>query len=173
MKKFTIPSLLLAVTLQAQVLISPIESMQENFGPDATISKKNILLTNDKFAKIQKNAQLKMDTKIYRIFNATKGDKTLGYGILVNRKVRSNNAVILYIIENDILKSMDIIAFNEPLEYVPSQTWKEQFNNTPTSSYLQLNREIPTITGATLSARSITDGSRIAFSIYNTLLKGK
>lgn len=173
MKKITTLLLLLGAILQAQILLSPIESMQENFGSDAIIVKKNILLTNDKFAKVQKNAQLNMDTKIYRTFSAKKGDKILGYGILVSRKVRANNAVILYIIENDTLKSIDVIAFNEPLEYVPSETWKDQFNNTPTENYLQLNREIPTITGATLSARSITDGSRVAFALYNTLLKGE
>jgi len=35
------------------------------------------------------------------------------------------------------------------------------------------SRDIPTITGATLSARSVTDASRIAFAIYHELLKGK
>jgi hypothetical protein len=173
MKKFTILLLVLGVTLQAQILISPIDAMKENFGTDATITKKNILLTNAKFKEVQKNAQLKMDTKIYRTFSAKKNNLLLGYGILINRKVRSKNTVVLYMIEDEKLKSMDIIAFNEPLEYVPSETWKEQFNNTSTSKYLQLNKDIPTITGATLSARSITDGSRLAFSLYNTLLKGK
>ncbi|MEA2073441.1 MAG: FMN-binding protein [Campylobacterota bacterium] len=173
MNRLIIPLLLLGMTLQAQILISPIDSMKENFGKEAEISKKNILLSKSNAKKVQKDARLKLDTKIYRIFSAKKGEQLLGYGILINRKVRSKNAVILYIIENDKLTSIDIIAFNEPLEYIPSNTWKEQFNNTSTSNYLQLNRDIPTITGATLSARSITDGSRLAFSLYNTLLKGK
>jgi len=173
MKKIIVLLLCLGVVLQAQILISPIDAMKESFGSGATISKKNILISNAKYKEVQKNAQLKLDTKIYRIFSAKKDDKVLGYGILVSRKVRSKNAVVLYIIENEKLKSMDVIAFNEPLEYVPSKTWQEQFNNTQTTNYLQLNREIPTITGATLSARSITDGSRVAFSLYNTLLKDK
>jgi len=173
MKKLTSLLLLLGVTLQAQILLSPIESMKESFGADSQVSKKNILLSNAKAQKIQKAAQLKLDTKIYRVYSAKKDEKTLGYGILINRKVRSKNAVILYIIKNATLVSMNIIAFNEPLEYVPSKTWKEQFTNTPTSKYLQLNRDIPTITGATLSARSITEGSRLAFALYNTLLQEK
>ncbi|MEA1983767.1 MAG: FMN-binding protein [Campylobacterota bacterium] len=173
MKTLILLAALLYSSLQAQILISPIDSMKESFGIDSQISKKNILLSKSKFQKVQKNAQLKLDTKIYRIFNATRDDKVLGYGVLVNRKVRSKNTVVLYIIKDDTLQSMDIVAFNEPLEYIPSKTWNEQFNNTPTSQMLQLNRDIPTITGATMSARSITDGSRIAFALYNTLLKGK
>lgn len=166
-------SLLFLFTLQAQILISPIDAMREGFGSDTEVSKKNILLSNAKAKIVQKNAKLKLDTKIYRVFSAKKDNRLLGYGILINRKVRSKNAVVLYMIKDEILTNMEIIAFNEPLEYIPSKRWKEQFENRPTSKYLQLNREIPTITGATLSARSITDGSRLAFSLYNTLLKGK
>ena len=173
MKKFTLLLLLTLLSLQAQILTSPIDAMKENYGADIEVSKKNYLLHSDEADKVQKLAQLKLDTKIYRIYTAKKGDKILGYGVLVSRKVRSNTAVVLYTIHDDTLQTIDIIAFNEPLEYVPTQTWQEQFNNVATDNYLQLNREIPTITGATLSARSITDGSRLAFALYNTLLKGK
>ena len=38
---------------------------------------------------------------------------------------------------------------------------------------LRLNRDIPSITGATMSARSVVESSRIAFAVYNELVKGK
>lgn len=147
--------------------------MKENYSPTAKITKKNILLSSEKFQKIQKNARVKLQTKIYRIYTATENGKVLGYGILVNNKVRSKNAVILYLISNNTLKGIEIIAFNEPAEYIPSKTWASQFKDIPTDKMLQLSRDIPTITGATLSARSVTDASRIAFALYNELLKGK
>jgi len=159
--------------LSAKILISPIDAMKENYSPTATITKKNVLLPSQKFKKIQKNAKVKLQTKIYRIYTAMENGKVLGYGILVNSKVRSKNAVILYFISNNVLKGIEIIAFNEPAEYIPSKPWTSQFKDLPTDKMLKLSREIPTITGATLSARSVTDGSRIAFAIYNELLKGK
>ena len=80
----------------------------------------------------------------------------------------------LYIISKDsILKSIEIIAFNEPAEYIPSKTWISQFENVDTSKRLRVGKEIPTITGATMSARSIVDGSRIALAFYDEMLKGK
>lgn len=160
-------------SLSAKILISPIDAMKENYSPTATITKKNILLSSKKFKKIQANAKVKMQTKIYRIYTAIENGKVLGYGILINNKVRSKNAVIMYLIANNTLKGIEIIAFNEPAEYIPSKTWSSQFKNIPTDKMLQLSRDIPTITGATLSARSVTDGSRIAFALYNELLKGK
>lgn len=160
-------------SLSAKILISPIDAMKENYSPTATITKKNILLSSEKFKKIQANAKVKMQTKIYRIYTAIENGKVLGYGILINNKVRSKNAVVMYLISNNTLKGIEIIAFNEPAEYIPSKTWSSQFKNIPTDKMLQLSRDIPTITGATLSARSVTDGSRIAFALYNELLKGK
>ncbi len=171
MKTLLLIFLLLLSNLSAQVLISPFEAMQANYGYDTQIAKKNILLSNAKFIKIQKDAQTKLDTKIYRIYTAKRGDILIGYGILINRKVRSKNAVTLYMIHAHKLQSIEIIAFNEPLEYLPTNSWQAQFKNSDTATSLILNKEIPTITGATLSAKSITEGSRVAFALYNELLK--
>jgi len=167
----TLLALSLVTQLQAQLLVSPIDAMKESYGSDATISKKNILLTKDKFANIQKNARVKLETKIYRIFTAKKDEKVLGYGVLINKKVRSKNAVVLYFIADNTLKSIEIVAFNEPREYIPTKKWNSQFEGIKTDTKLELNRDIPSISGATLSARSVTDGSRVAFALYNELLK--
>jgi len=173
MTKIILFILLLLSSSHAKVLISPLEAMQETYGINATITKKNILLSNAKFTNIQKNAKTKLDTKIYRIFTAKQDDKILGYGILVSRKVRSKNAVVLYFIKDDKLKGVEIIAFNEAIEYITSETWNKQFEGIPTDKMLQLNRDIQSISGATMSARSVLEGSRVAFAVYNELLKGK
>ncbi len=176
MKHFFISLALLLVLpniLSAKVLLSPIDAMKENYSKTAQISKKNILLSGAQFKKIQQMAKTKLTTKIYRIYIAKEAGKTLGYGILINKKVRSKNAVVMYLISHNKLLGIEIIAFNEPHEYIPSKTWTQQFQNLPTDKMLHLSREIPTITGATLSARSVTDGSRIAFALYNELLKEK
>ena len=166
--------LLLASPLCAKMITSPIDAMTSGFGTKAKVSKKNILLTSAQAKKISKDAKAKLKSKIFRVFKATDGEKVLGYGVLVNRKVRSKNAVVLYIIDKSyVLKSIEIIAFNEPMEYIPSKTWIAQFENVATTSRLRVGKEIPTITGATLSARSIVDGSRIAFAFYDEMLKGK
>jgi hypothetical protein len=166
--------ILLALPLSASLLISPIDAMHQSYGTDSKIIKENVLLTKAKVEKIEQDAKVKLDEKIIRIFTASKNGETLGFGILVNRKVRSKNAVVLYMISADsLLKSIEIIAFNEPMEYIPSKNWMLQFENVKTDKMLRVAKEIPTITGATMSARSIVDGSRVAFALYNEMLKGK
>ncbi|QOP43738.1 FMN-binding protein [Sulfurimonas sediminis] len=173
MKYISLFILLLTQQLSAQLLVSPIDAMKENFDRNATITKKNILLTHDKFKTIQKNAGVKLTTKIYRVYIAKKNGKILGYGVLVNRKVRSKNAVTLYFFKDSVLQGIEVIAFNETLEYLPPKRWTQQFENRKTDKVLKLNREITNISGATMSAKSLTDGSRIAFAIYNMLYKDK
>ncbi|WP_324170615.1 FMN-binding protein [Sulfurimonas sp.] len=164
--------IILVLPLSAKILISPIDAMKQSFGASAKIVKKNIVLKNKEVKIIQKTSKVKLKTKIFRTYKASKNGKNLGYGILINKKVRSKNGVILYIIsKNNILKSIEIIAFNEPHEYIPSKKWISQFKDIKTDEQLRVGRQIPTITGATMSARSITDGSRVAFAIYHELLK--
>lgn len=163
-----------ALPLSAKILISPLDAMKQSYTNEAVIVKKNILLSKVQASKIEKAARTKLSSKIFRVFKATKDSKLLGYGILINKKVRSKNAVVIYFISNEsLLKSIEIIAFNEPLEYLPSEKWNSQFENIRTDKMLRVSKEIPTITGATLSARSITDGSRVAFTFYNEVLKDK
>jgi len=172
MKTLLLLSLLFGAAF-AKVLVSPVEAMQENFSPDAKIVKKNILLHSKQAHAIQNRAKVKLSTKIYRTYKALNNGKVEGYGILINKKVRSKNAVVLYIIKDDVLTDIEIIAFNEPAEFMPTKGWLEQFKARPTDKNLTLNRDIPTVTGATLSARVVTDGSRVAFALYNEVLQGK
>lgn len=172
MKTTILIILILASAIEAKVLISPIDAMKSCYGQDTKIGKKNIMLKRGIAKKVMKKAQVKLKSKIFKIFIAKKNTQIVGYGILINRKVRSKNAVVLYMIDiSSKLKAMEIIAFNEPTEYLPSKKWEEQFKDVETSQKLQLNKNISTITGATMTARTITDGSRLAFAFYEEMLK--
>ena len=159
--------------LQAKVFIKPIEAMKENYPTSTQIIREKKALSSATIKKLQKDAHTKLSSKNYEIYQAKKENQTLGYGILINKKVRSKNAVVLYFIAKDELLGIEIIAFNEPLEYLPNKAWQEKFKDKKTDTMLQLGKDIPTITGATLSAKSVLDGSRIAFALYNELIKGK
>ena len=168
-KYFTI-ILLLPILLQAKMLISPFDVMKAEFSDKATIVKKNTLLTKKQASKVQAISQVKLSTKIYRTFSATLDAKIVGYGILVSQKVRSKKAALLYLfsLEGEMLGS-EIIAFNEPPEFIPSKKWLSQFENTTDKDTLRIGKDIPTITGATMSARSVADSARIARALFSVL----
>lgn len=159
--------LLLSFNLQAQLLISPFDAMKLSFDNQDKIEKQNILLTSDEAKNVEKKAQSKLKTKIYKIFKASKEGQVLGYGILVLHKVRSKDAAILSIISPEgVLKSIEIIAFNEAMEWLPPQSWTQVLQNKKLTPRLKLGKDVPSITSATLSARSAVHAARIALSIF-------
>ena len=164
--------LLLSINIQAQLLLSPFDAMTLHFSQEAKIEKNNILLTTDEAKSVSKLAKSKLKTKIYKTFRATKDGELLGWGILVLHKVRSKDTAILSIISpNGTLKTIEIIAFNEPIEYLPSKSWIEVLNNKTLNPDLALGKDIPSITAATMSARAATMSARIALSIFEIKFK--
>jgi len=170
MKKLSLTLLFLS-SLHAQLILSPFEALKMNFNENIVIQKKSILISKAQAKEVQQRAKVKLNTKIYKTFKVTQDDKLLGYGILVIQKVRTKTSAILSIITPDgILKAIEIVAFNEPTEYIPSKTWVNTFKDMPLDDTLKLGKKIPNITGATFSARSATDASRIALAIYELVI---
>jgi Na+-translocating ferredoxin:NAD+ oxidoreductase RnfG subunit len=102
-----------------------------------------------------------------------KHSKIVGYSVLISKNIRSKNGVVLYMLDaQGVLKGIEVIAFNEPLEYLPSDEWKKQFKGLDLKALPKVGDNIHTITGATLSAKSITRSARIAQALYDIKLKG-
>ena len=67
------------------------------------------------------------------------------------------------------LKRVEVVAFREPLDYLPPDRWYQQFEDRSLDDELELKRGIRAITGATLTARATTDAIRRAMAIHQVL----
>jgi electron transport complex protein RnfG len=177
MKKF-FSVLLLGVTMTscafAKSNVSLKHVIEGTYTDVKKIEAKSLILSQDKFNKVRKSAKTALDTKVYRYYDILGASGTLGKGVLITRKVRSKKATVLYAFDTKgTLLSSEIMAFGEPPEYIPSGTWMGQFQGQTTSAPLTIGKDIPTISGATLSASSITEGARIARALYTLVLKSK
>ena len=168
----TILLLLLTSLLQAEMLLSPFDAIQSNIEGVTKIEKKNLLLNSSKASYVEKKAKLKLKSKIFRTFKVYKKGTIIAYAILVPRKVRSKNGVALYIFSTKKeLLAVEIVAFNEPREFIPKKSWLKQFQGQKSAETLRVGKGISTISGATLSARSVTDGARVAAAVLDTIIK--
>lgn len=167
MIKALIVAVLLSFSAYAQVLGDPVALMARTFG-GKSVDTQNLILNDAQVAQLSKASMQKIETKLYRLYVAKNGSQTLGYGVLLNKKVRTKTAIALCLIGMDSkIKSIEIVAFNEPIEYLPSATWLNVFDQKSSENTLKLNQDIPTTTGATLSARAITDGARMALALLD------
>ncbi|MBN2896792.1 MAG: FMN-binding protein [Campylobacterales bacterium] len=151
-------------------MITPHEAMQAHLGADAVITKESAMLTPAQLQAVETRSGMKLESKIVRLFSATRGGKEVAKGVLLSRLMRTKNAVILYLFTPDLtLKAAEAVAFNEPPEYLPSDAWFDQFDDANRSRELRMGKDVTAITGATLSARSISDGARVAREIIRAL----
>jgi hypothetical protein len=172
MIRFLLTLSLIAAAASANLLIPPTQAMRHAFGAQCSVTKKNLLLTGDQADAAVKMAQVKLGTKIYRTYTAKRKGKVVGYGVLITRKVRQKNAAVLYMIApGGVINSIEIIAFNEPPEYLPQSAYLKQFEGKKQSSGMRVGKEVPTISGATLSARNITDGARLALAVFHVAIR--
>lgn len=137
-----------------------------SFSSTVTVGQKIITLNAKEVKDLQKRAKAKMDSNKIRFYVVKDASKVVGYGVLVVQRVRTKKAAILYLVSKDSkIKSIEIIQFQEPSEYKPNQAWKDVFTGKVKEDNLFAGKGIPTISGATMSARAISDASRIALSI--------
>jgi len=146
--------------------------LKSSFSNASTIEPKQLILTKSQFAKVQKRAKAAVTTKVYRYYTIKSGSKSLGYAVLISKKVRTKKATVLYAFDHvGNLKFTEIMAFTEPPEFIPGKTWMGQLQNQKSTAKLTVGKDIPTISGSTLSANSITAGARVARAIYEIVLK--
>jgi len=146
--------------------ISLEQIFKSTFSSSVTVGQKVIVLKKDEIQALQKKAKAKLDSSKIRFYVVQNGGKVEGYGVLVIQRVRTKKAAILYLVSKEAkIKSIEIVQFLEPSEYKPNQAWKDVFTGKSKEDNLFAGKGIPTISGATMSARTIADASRIALSI--------
>ena len=165
MKRLVIGMMLLVGLVDAKG-ISLVSIFNSSFGNGVSVMQKNIKLKSKDIRAIQLKAKAKIDSKKIRFYLVKKSKKTVGYGVLLTQRVRTKKASILYLVDTrGRIKSVEIITFKEPSEYKPNSAWMRVFKGKSKRDNLVSGRGIPTITGATMSARTIANASRIALAI--------
>jgi hypothetical protein len=140
--------------------------IKPTFSQGVNVYKKQFRLTPNEVEDLQKEAKAKIDSNVVRLYTAKKGKKPEGYAVLILKKIRTKSAAVLYIMDmKKTIKNIEVVAFSEPKEYKPNKTWLESFEGKTKEDNLFSGKGIPTLSGATLSSRSISDGARIAIAI--------
>lgn len=142
-------------------IISTAEETIKKYYPGCSMKEENIFLTEEQSKEVELTYTQPLKTKLFnRRIIACKTAKHFIY--LDSEIVRTQPQVIMITIsDNDSLEKVDVLAFNEPEEYIPHRKWYETFDN-KTNKHLMIDKDISHISGATLTTRStITSVNKI------------
>jgi hypothetical protein len=154
---------------QGKVLLSTDEALALAF-PEATMTRRVHALTAKAQQAIAERAGVPCERATVFAYEARRGDELLGVAYFDNHRVRSLNEVLMVAVDKDHkVHRVEVLAFGEPIDYLPRDVFYAQFVGRPLDAELSLKRAIRTVTGATLSVQAATDAVRRVLATHQEL----
>ena len=175
---FRAPALALAslVLLAASAGGSIFQSQEAAFAmafPEATrIEGETFILTEKQVEELERMGRAKLPRKVLTIHTAWKDETLLGYAHIDVHTVRTKPEALLVVLNPEAeVTNTKVLAFHEPLEFMPSDSWYRTFVGQGLGSDLRVGFDVDGVTGATLTTWATVDSVRRMLAFYNVLLQ--
>jgi hypothetical protein len=151
---------------EARTLLTQPQALATVFPQGAT--RQVHYLTPAQLAAAQKEAGVEFsDRMIVRYRGAA------GFAYFDTHRVRTLAETVMIVVAPDgRIDRIEVLSFDEPPEYLPKERWLEQFDRRSLDPDLSLKRKIRPLSGASLTARAITNASRKVLALHK-VIEGK
>jgi hypothetical protein len=165
-------ALLAAAPAAAKVFYSRNQALELAFPDAERIEDETFVLSDVQAERIGEIAKAPLESKLVKIYTGFRGDQVLGYALIDVHNVRTMPEAFMVVLSPDgSVRSVRVLAFHEPLDYLPNERWYGQFGEKSLEAPLRVGGDIHGVVGATLSARATTLGVRRALALYHVLVK--
>ncbi len=156
----------------AKVFYSRSEALDLAFPQADRVEGHTYALDDDQVARVETLARCPMDTKLVKMYTGWKGGEVVGYAFIDLHTVRTLPEAFLVVLDPEgAVRTLRVLAFHEPLDYLPAGRWYQQFERKSIDDPLRLGRDIHGILGATLSARAVSASVRRVLAFYEVLVR--
>ena len=163
-----------ATIVEAEVFYSKAEALQVAFPQADRVETQTFFLTPQQIKQVEDLAQAPVDSKLATFHVGHTADAVQGYAFIETHLVRTFPETFLMVVSPDgTLQKLLVLAFYEPLDYLPSDLWLEQFDQKRLTPSLRLRRDIHGIMGSTLTAQAVTQGVRKVLALFQVLIQEK
>lgn len=120
--------------------------------PGAAVVGERVFLTRAQRCAISELAGVDVESGLVARYVATKDGAVVGRAYVDTHVVRTKRESLLISLHADgTVKRIDVTAFLEPVEYLPSARWLAQYDDRRLNDDLAVGRAIRTVAGATLT----------------------
>lgn len=156
----------------AKVFYSRSEALEMAFPEADRIETDTFVLAEDQVSEIETLAGSSLDSKLVKIYRGLRGDELLGYAVIDVHRVRTLPEAFLVVLDpGGSVRSLRVLAFHEPLDYLPTDRWYDQFGEKNLAEPLRVGGDIHGVVGATLSAHATARGVRRILAYYQVLIQ--
>ena len=154
-----------------QVYLTKAGALNLHFALSDSIQRRTIYLTEQQASRIEQKAKATVDSRVITYYVGRADEKNTGYAFFDRQTVRTMPVVYMVVVNPDTtVRAVEILAFHEPEDYLPTERWLDQFEGTALNEDLWLKRGIQNVVGATLSAQTLTRGVRRILAMFEVVV---
>jgi len=159
--------LLVAGTAEARVLMTQDQALQLAFPPPQTVERRTLYLDEAQAARAAREAGAPVEVRVVPYYVGSQEGRVTGYAYFDTHLVRTLPETILVRLRPDgAIAAIDIVAFDEPDEYRTTPRWLQQFQGQGGAGSGDLGTKIRSLSGATLSARAVTEAAKRIVTLH-------
>ena len=169
-RAFVFAALFLAPPARGAVYMTQQQALEQAF-PGARVERRALVLDDAQVNAVQSRANVRLESKLVAAYCAWHGDTLAGTAFFDTRRVRTMPAVFMVVVAPDTtVARVDVLAFHEPPDYRPAARWLGLFARRKLDDRLWPRRDIRNLSGATLSARAVTESVRQSLALYELVV---
>ncbi len=162
--------LLFAFSAQARVFMTQQQALASAFPAGTTVERQSVFLTPQQLAAAQKESGVEFNDQLIVRYAGKSGDRVVGYAYFDTHRVRTLPETVMIVVTPDAkIEKIDILSFDEPLDYFPKPRWLDQFRGRRLDDDLSLKRSIRPISGASLTGRAFVNASRKILALHRAI----
>ena len=159
-------------SVAAKVFFSRSEALELAFPEADRVETETYILDDVQVERIQRLARSELDSKLVKIYTGYRGSEVVGYAVIDIHNVRTLPEAFMVVLDpQGTVRSLRVLAFHEPLEFLPSDRWYNQFGEKTLAEPMKVGGDVHGVIGATLSARATTRGVRRVLAYYEVLIQ--
>lgn len=149
---------------RARLLLSQKEALALAF-PAGAPQRKTAYLGAEQLEAARKAARAKVESAVWTYYVAGSS-----YAYFDTHSVRTMPETVMVVVGADgRVVSVELLAFAEPDDYLPSARWLSQFKGQALDHDLQVRRKIRNIAGATFTAESAAEAVRRVLAVHGVV----
>lgn len=152
---------------QGRVFMTQQQAIERAFPPPQEVERKTLYLSVEQARRAGEVAGLPVESRVIVYYTGTRDGRATGYAYFDTHVVRTlPETVMILVLPGGRVSRIDVLSFEEPQDYLPPDRWLQQFPGRTLDDDLALRRGIRSLTGASLSARAVTQAVRRTLALH-------
>lgn len=159
---------------QGKLFLEPAEALELAF-PKCKFERKTHVLSDAAKAEIKKRSGHAAPRSMIYVYEARKGKEVAGYAYFDRHRVRSKKELLMVAVDTKArARRIEVVAFEEPVDYMPRGIWYEQFRKQVLGNDLSVKTGvIKPVAGCTLTVHATVDTVRRILASHQLIYPGK